>query len=56
MGACGLRALRARENAAILLRTSSKELDEPAVLSLERRSFNGLIPNVDAVEDLISDD
>jgi len=32
------------------------QIEEPDVLSLERRFFNGLIANVDVVEDLMSDD
>ena len=32
------------------------QIEEPDVLSLERRFFNGLIANVEAVEDLMSDD
>ena len=32
------------------------QIEEPDVLSLERRFFSGLIANVDAVEDLMSDD
>lgn len=32
------------------------QIEERDVLSLERRFFNGLIANVDAVEDLMSDD
>ena len=32
------------------------QIEEPDVLSLEHRFFNGLIANVEAVEDLMSDD
>ena len=32
------------------------QIEEPDVLSLERRFFNGLIANVETVEDLMSDD
>lgn len=32
------------------------QIEEPDLLSLERRFFNGLIANVEAVEDLMSDD
>ena len=32
------------------------QIEEPDVLSLERRFFNGLIAHVEAVEDLMSDD
>ena len=32
------------------------QIEEPDVLSLERRFFNGLMANVEAVEDLMSDD
>ena len=32
------------------------QIEEPDVLSLERRFFSGLIANVEAVDDLMSDD